>query len=506
MSDRIIVFDTTLRDGEQVPGCQLATHEKVEIAKQLELLGVDVIEAGFAISSPMDFKSIVEISKAVKDPVVCALSRAVEADIKRAAESLEYAKRGRIHTGIGASDYHIKYKFNSTHDKVLERAVAAVKYAKSFVEDVEFYAEDAGRANWEYLARMVEAVIKAGATTVNLPDTTGYCLPEMYGGMMNYLMENVPNVHKAVLSAHCHNDLGMATANTIAAVQNGARQVEVTINGIGERAGNTSLEEVAMIMQTHKGLNMQTNIKSPKINPVSKLVSKMMRMPVQPNKAIVGKNAFAHSSGIHQDGVLKHRENYEILNPHDVGVAESSIILSARSGKAALNHHLKRLGYTLEKPELEKAYIKFLDVADDKKYVEDEDLFAIMEGETQGKTEIVLKRLNVTCGSEGKPMASVELLYGGESRLGVAIGNGPVNASLRAIDSILGSGIDLEELIIQSMGGSRDTGKVHMRLCYKDEMYYGFGVDTDIVKAAVLAYLKAINKIPAFRNVKAVSA
>ena len=348
MSDRLYIFDTTLRDGEQVPGCQLNTVEKIEVARALEALGVDVIEAGFPISSPGDFNSVVEISKAVKEPIICALTRAVEKDIDVAADALKFAKHKRIHTGIGTSPYHIKYKFNSTPEEIIERAIAAVKYAKKYVEDVEFYAEDAGRSDNEYLARVIEAVIKAGATVVNIPDTTGYCLPEEYGSKIKYLMENVKGIHKAIISTHCHNDLGMATANSMTGVINGARQVEVTINGIGERAGNTSLEEVVMIMKSRKHLGIETGIRSENIYKTSRMVSSLMNMPVQPNKAIVGRNAFAHSSGIHQDGVLKNRENYEIIDPVDVGISESIIALTARSGRAALKHRLQNLGYQVE--------------------------------------------------------------------------------------------------------------------------------------------------------------
>ena len=340
MSDRLFIFDTTLRDGEQVPGCQLNTVEKIQVAKALEGLGVDVIEAGFPVSSPGDFKSVVEISKAVTWPTICALTRAVENDIKVAADALEYAKHKRIHTGIGTSDYHIKYKFNSTREEIIERAVAAVKYAKKFVEDVQFYAEDAGRTDNEYLARVIEAVIKAGATVVNIPDTTGYCLPDEFGRKIKFLKENVKGIDNVVIATHCHNDLGMATANTISGIMNGARQAEVTINGIGERAGNTSLEEVAMIFKSHHETNIVTNINTQKIYGISRMVSSLMNMPVQPNKAIVGRNAFAHSSGIHQDGVLKNRESYEIIDPKDVGIDENSIVLTARSGRAALKHRL----------------------------------------------------------------------------------------------------------------------------------------------------------------------
>lgn len=377
--NRIHIFDTTLRDGEQVPGCKLNTEQKVEIALKLEELGVDIIEAGFPISSPGDFKSVRAIAKAVKNPTVCGLSRAVEKDIKVAAESLTYAARPRIHTGIGTSESHIKYKLRTTQEKIIERAVAAVKYAKSFVEDVEFYAEDAGRTDNEYLARVVEAVIKAGATVLNIPDTTGYCLPEEYGAKIRFLKENVKGIHKATLSTHCHNDLGLATANSIAGIQNGARQIECTINGIGERAGNTSLEEVVMIMRQHPYLNLDTGINTPLLNSVSHLVSDRMGMPVQPNKAIVGANAFAHSSGIHQDGVIKKRETYEIINPLDVGVDHSKIVLTARSGRAAIAYRAKQIGFNLTKDELDVVYRSFLSVADRKKEVDDADLLQIIE-------------------------------------------------------------------------------------------------------------------------------
>jgi 2-isopropylmalate synthase len=374
MSKKIQIFDTTLRDGEQVPGCQLSTEEKITIARELEALGVDVIEAGFPISSPGDFLSVIGISRAVKEPVVCGLTRAKQEDIDVAAEALRYAKRGRIHTGIGSSDVHIKHKFKSSREQVLEQGVWAVKYAKSKGYEVEFYAEDAGRADLPFLAQMIEAVIAAGADVVNIPDTTGYCLPGLYGKRIQYLFDHVTNIHKAVVSVHCHNDLCMATANTIEGLIHGAGQAEVTINGIGERAGNTSLEEVAMILKTHQDLGLHTNIKSEKIYGISKLVSKMMRMPVQPNKAIVGSNAFAHSSGIHQDGFLKHAENYEIINPSDVGVPSSSIVLTARSGRAALKHRLEILGHKFEGQELDIVYENFLIVADEKKNVDDGDL------------------------------------------------------------------------------------------------------------------------------------
>jgi len=378
MADKIQIFDTTLRDGEQVPGCQLKTDEKLMVARELEALGVDVIEAGFPISSPGDFLSVVEISKAVKEPVVCGLTRAKKEDIDVAAEALHHAKRGRIHTGIGASDVHIKHKFRSTREQVLEQGVWAVQYAKSKGYEVEFYAEDAGRADLPFLAQLIEGVIAAGADVVNIPDTTGYCLPHLYGRRIQYLVEHVKNIDRAVISVHCHNDLGMATANTLAGLINGARQAEVTINGIGERAGNTSLEEVAMAIKTHKDLNLYTNIKSERIFEISNLVSELMHMPVQPNKAIVGRNAFAHSSGIHQDGFLKHAENYEIINPADVGVPSSSIVLTARSGRAALRHRVEQLGYHVQGEELNQLYENFLLVADEKGNVENDDLHVLM--------------------------------------------------------------------------------------------------------------------------------
>jgi 2-isopropylmalate synthase len=374
MSNKIQIFDTTLRDGEQVPGCQLKTDEKVIIAKELESLGVDVIEAGFPISSPGDFLSVVELSKAVKGATICALTRSKKEDIDVAAEALHHAKNGRIHTGIGSSDVHIKHKFKSSREQVLEQGVWAVKYAKAKGYEVEFFAEDAGRADLAFLAQLTEAVIAAGADVVNIPDTTGYCLPHLYGKRIEYLFEHVSNIHKAVISVHCHNDLGLATANTIAGLMGGARQAEVTINGIGERAGNTSLEEVAMILQVHKDLDLYTNIKSERLYDISKLVAEMMRMPVQANKAIIGANAFAHSSGIHQDGFLKHAENYEIINPFDVGVPSSSIVLTARSGRAALKHRVELLGYEVKGEELNTLYENFLVLADEKKQLENDDL------------------------------------------------------------------------------------------------------------------------------------
>ena len=379
MSDKVDIFDTTLRDGEQVPGCKLVTEEKIIIAKKLEELGVDIIEAGFPISSPGDFNSVVEISKAVKNPTICALTRAVEKDIDAAGEALKFAKKGRIHTGLATSEMHRVYKLRMSAEKVIERASFAVAHAKKYVEDVEFYAEDAGRTENEYLARVCEAAIKSGATVLNIPDTTGYCLPDQYGAKIKYLMENVTGIDKAILSTHCHNDLGLATANSIYGAINGARQIECTINGIGERAGNTALEEVVMIMRQQPNLGLHTDIKTPQLNTISKLVSEMMQMPVQPNKAIVGDNAFAHSSGIHQDGVIKHRENYEIIDPKDVGVDHSAIVLTARSGRAAVAYRAKLLGYEPTKNELNLIYEEFLKVADTRKEVNDQELLRLLK-------------------------------------------------------------------------------------------------------------------------------
>lgn len=485
MSEKVYIFDTTLRDAEQVPGCQLNTIEKIEVARQLEKLGVDVIEAGFPISSPGDFNSVVEISKAVMRPVICALTRAVKKDIDVAAQSLEFAKRGRIHTGIGTSTYHIYEKLRMTPESVLEHAVEAVKYARRFVDDVEF------------LARVVEAVIAAGATVVNIPDTTGYCLPSEYGAKIAYLMNNVPNIDKAIISTHCHNDLGMATANTLAAVENGARQVEVTINGLGERAGNTALEEVVMAIKCHNNLDFETGIDSRQIIATSKLVSNLMRMPVQPNKAIVGRNAFAHSSGIHQDGVLKSRETYEIIDPEDVGVDQSSIVLTARSGRAALKHHLAEIGYTPENDELDEIYQKFLDLADKKKMVTTRDLEVLVgTAATRRRMSIQLTGLQVVCGKSSIPTATVQISFDGDTFTETACGNGPVDAAITAVKNITKRRVHIEEYLVQAITrGSDDLGKVHIQISHKGKMYHGFGANTDIVTASVESFIDAISKI-----------
>ncbi|MDR1886577.1 MAG: 2-isopropylmalate synthase [Prevotellaceae bacterium] len=494
--DKLYIFDTTLRDGEQVPGCQLNTVEKIEVAKALESLGVDIIEAGFPVSSPGDFNSVVELSKAVTWPSICALTRAVEKDIDVAAEALQYAKRKRIHTGIGTSVYHIQYKLNSTQDEIIERAVAAVKYAKKYVEDVEFYAEDAGRTDNEYLARVVEAVIKAGATVVNIPDTTGYCLPSDYAAKIKYLTENVSNIHKAVISTHCHNDLGMATANSLAGVMSGARQVEVTVNGIGERAGNTALEEVVMAIKSHREFDVETNINTPNIWETSKLVSTLMNMPVQPNKAIVGRNAFAHSSGIHQDGVLKNRENYEIINPKDVGIDESSIVLTARSGRSALKHRLATLGViNIAQEKLDEVYQQFLLLADRKKSLTDSDILTLVGERENAHKKIKLDYLQVLCGKRVRQVATIRIDIAGEKFESTASGNGPIDASIKAVKEIIKRQMTIQEFLIQAITkGSDDVGKVHIQVEHNGKIYYGFAANTDIVTASVEAFIDAVNK------------
>jgi len=499
MSDRLYFFDTTLRDGEQVPGCQLNTVEKIQVARQLEALGVDIIEAGFPISSPGDFNSVVEISKAVTWPTICALTRAVEKDIDCAAEALQYAKRKRIHTGIGTSDEHIRYKFNSNREEIIERAVAAVKYAVAKkVDEVEFYAEDAGRTDNEYLARVVQAVVNAGAKIINIPDTTGYCMPWEYGAKIKYLMEHVDGLQdgRAILSTHCHNDLGMATANTISGVQNGARQVEVTINGIGERAGNTSLEEIAMIVKCHQAtMPVHHNINTTKIWPSSRMVSSLMNMPVQPNKAIVGKNAFAHSSGIHQDGVLKNVQTYEIMDPKDVGIDENSIVLTARSGRAALRHRLSVLGIEMDQDKLDKTYESFLKLADKKKEINDDDILMLAGAQSAEENHIQLESLQVTTGKGVTPIAAIRLKVANEMFEAAGIGNGPVDASINALKQIIRREMTLKEMTIQAISkGSDDLCKVHMQVEHDNHIFYGFGSDTDIVTASIEAYIDCINK------------
>lgn len=496
MKKQIIIFDTTLRDGEQSPGCQLNTVEKIEIAKALDELGVDIIEAGFPISSPGDLHSVQEITKAVTRPTIAALSRAIKGDIDAAVESLKFARNKRIHTFISSSDIHIIHQFKSTREKIMDQGIEAIKYAKQFAQDVEFSAMDAGRTDNEFLAIFIEAAIKAGATTVNIPDTTGYCLPEEFGTKIKYLFDHVRGIENVIVSVHCHNDLGLATANTISSVLNGARQIEVTVNGVGERAGNTSLEEAAMILKTRgEDLCTATNIHTQKIYPTSRLISRLMRMPVQANKAIVGRNAFAHSSGIHQNGILKNRFTYEIMNPEDVGISQSSLSLTARSGRAALQFHLERLGYKVSKEELDNIYKRFLDVADKKKDVNENDLRMLMGEKTQ-PNGIKLISAEIIAGTAKKPRASVSVKIGAKHRKSSSYGNGPVDAAFSAVNKIVQREVVLDEFLIQAMsGGSDDMGKVHIQIIYKGNTYHGFCADTDIIVASVRAYIDALNKI-----------
>jgi 2-isopropylmalate synthase len=510
--DKVVVFDTTLRDGEQSPGAALNVEEKLEIARALQGMGVDVIEAGFPISSPGDFKAVELLSKEIRDCTVCGLTRANKKDIDVAAEALKGAAHPRIHTGLGVSEVHIKYKLHTTPEKALKQGVDAVKYALKFVDEVEYYTEDAGRADPEYLYRVLEAAIKAGAAVVNVPDTTGYSTPEEFGALIRGIRENVPNIDKAVISVHCHNDLGMATANTLAAVANGARQVEVTINGIGERAGNTSLEEVVMALKTRRSVfGVETGIDTRHIYSVSRLVSQLTGIPVQPNKAIVGANAFAHSSGIHQDGVLKERTTYEIIDPRDVGAPDSAIILSARSGRHGLRHRLAELGYMLSDDDFEKVYERFLDVADKKKTVDTRDLEAIVSDEVGMLFEETysLEHVQVSCGNQSIPTATVRIRGpNGDVVCDADHGTGPVDAVYRAINRVIGEPNQLIEFSVQSVTEGIDAvGRVTIRI-QADEpvngeqrrVFSGHGADTDIIVASAKAYMFALNRLIAARG------
>jgi 2-isopropylmalate synthase len=514
----LVVFDTTLRDGEQSPGAALNINEKVEIAHALTEMGVDVIEAGFPISSPGDFRAVQRISREIRTSVICGLTRANRNDIDAAAEALQDAAHPRIHTGLGVSDVHIRYKLRMTPEEALERGVQAVKYAKKFVEDVQYYTEDAGRAEPEYLYRVLEAVIAAGATVVNIPDTTGYASPDEFGTLIRGICDHVSNIDQAVVSVHCHNDLGMATANTLAGVRNGARQVEVTVNAIGERAGNTSLEEVVMAIRTRRDLfgieaDWVRHIDARRIYPVSRLVSQLTGIPVQPNKAIVGANAFAHSSGIHQDGVLKERTTYEIINPRDVGVPDSEIVLSARSGRAGLRHRLAELGYTLDQEQFEKVYERFLIVADKKKTVDTRDLEAIIADEVQMFFEETfhLEHVQVSCGDHSVPTATVCLAGpDGQVICDADHGTGPVDAVYRAINRVIGEPNELIEFSVQAVTEGIDAvGRVTIRIQaeepvkengYERRVFSGRGSDMDIVVASAKAYMFALNRLIAARR------
>ncbi|HUW13225.1 MAG TPA: 2-isopropylmalate synthase [Anaerolineae bacterium] len=513
-TDRIIIFDTTLRDGEQSPGAALNVNEKVEIAHALQELGVDVIEAGFPISSPGDFRAVQRISREIRDCTICGLTRANRQDIESAAEALRDAERPRIHTGLGVSDVHIRHKLRTTREDALERGVDAVKHAKKFVDDVQYYTEDAGRAEPRYLYQVLEAVIGAGATVVNIPDTTGYSTPQEFGALVRGIIENVANIHRATVAVHCHDDLGMATANTIAGLRNGARQAEVTVNGIGERAGNCSLEEVVMALKTRQDLfRLETTIDARRIYPVSRLVSQATGISVQPNKAIVGSNAFAHSSGIHQDGVLKERTTYEIINPRDVGVPDSEIVLSARSGRAGLRYRLVELGYTLDEKQFDKVYHRFLDVADKKKTVETRDLEAIVGDEVQVFHEETykLEHVQVSCGDHSIPTATV-CIRGpdGEVQCDAAHGTGPVDSIYKAINRVICEPNELIEFSIQAVTEGIDAvGRVTIRIQADDpvqengverRIFSGRGSDTDIVVASAKAYMFALNRLIAARR------
>lgn len=502
MKNTIHIFDTTLRDGEQAPGCQLNTVEKIEVAKALQDLGVDVVEPGFPISSKGDFDAVVEITKAIQRPIISPLARAIKGDIDCAADSLKYAKRKRIHTFISSSDIHIKYVFKSTREEILQRAIDAVKHAKSYVEDVQFSPMDAGRTDNEFLAHFVEKVIEAGATVINIPDTTGYCMPWEFGEKIKYLVDNVKNIDKVTIAVHCHNDLGLATANALAGISNGARQVEGTINGVGERAGNTALEEVIMAIKTNKAMKFDLGINTKKIYPTSRLISRLMKMPVQANKAIVGANAFAHASGIHQDGMLKNKQAFEIMQPTDVGLEETQIVLGARSGRAALKHRLEAIGFTIAKEHLDALYPKFLELADRKKEINDEDLQMLMGRETEIARKLQIELVEVMCGYPLKPMASVKMMIDGTEHIASSTGNGPVDASYNCVNQIVKDAKllkklpELKEFLIQAVTkGSDDISRVNVQLEHGKKMYYGFGSDTDIVVAAVRAYVDSLNKM-----------
>jgi len=510
--EKVMVFDTTLRDGEQSPGAALNVDEKLEIARALEGMGVDIIEAGFPISSPGDFHAVQRISREIRGCVVCGLTRANRKDIDAAVEALEDAACPRIHTGLGVSDVHVTHKLRTTRQRALEMGVDAVAYARRFVPDVQYYAEDAGRADPQYLHRVLEAVIDAGATVVNIPDTTGYTSPDEFGALIRGIVDNVANIHLAVISVHCHNDLGMATANTLAGVRHGARQVEVTVNGIGERAGNTSMEEVVMALKTRRDLfGVDTNVDTRRIYPMSRMVSQLTSIPVQPNKAIVGANAFAHSSGIHQDGVLKERTTYEIIDPWDIGAPESAIVLSARSGRHGLRHRLAELGYALSDGQFEKVYRRFLDVADKKKTVDTRDLEAIVADEAQMFFEETyhLEQIQVSCGDHSIPTATVRIRRpDGVTVCDADHGTGPVDAVYRAINRVIGEPNELIEFSIQAVTEGIDAvGRVTVRIQADEpvngerrQIFSGNGADTDIIAASAKAYMFALNRLIAARR------
>lgn len=503
--DKVIIFDTTLRDGEQSPGCSMDAAEKFEVAQQLARLKVDVIEAGFPISSPGDFQAVKRIAETVGrgkkgsfTPQICGLSRCVKADIDACWNAVKGARFPRIHTFIATSDIHIEHKFKSTRAQILDRAVEMVKHARKYTANVEFSPEDAVRSNFDYLCQVVTAVIDAGASTVNIPDTVGYSVPYEFGSLIQRLIEKVPNIHKAVISVHCHNDLGLAVSNSLAAVLNGARQVECTVNGLGERAGNAAMEEIVMTLKTRKDLfNVSTGVNTQEIYRASRLVSQITGMVVQPNKAVVGTNAFAHSSGIHQDGMIKNRATYEIMNPEDVGIEESALLLTARSGRNGLNSRLKHLGFELSAKELDAIFDKFKALADKKKYVFDDDLAALL---TEGKSEVrktyVLEYLNISSGTGTIPTATVRLKKGGKVFQEAACGDGPVDATTKAVDKITGLKPKLEDYSLRAISSGKDAlGEVTVRVDYEGIKMLGRGTSTDIIEASAKAYLAAVNRI-----------
>ena len=498
--EKVIIFDTTLRDGEQSPGATLNIDEKIEIAKQLAKLGVDVIEAGFPVSSPGDFNSVKMIAQKVKGPIIAGLARAHKKDIDAAWEAVKYAEKPRIHTFIATSDIHLEYKLRKTREEVLKIAVEMVSYAKSLCKDIEFSAEDAGRTDPDYLCQVVEAVIDAGATTVNIPDTVGYTIPEEFGALIAYVKNNVPNIDKAIISVHCHNDLGMATANTIAAISNGARQVECTVNGLGERAGNCSLEEIAMILKTRKDkMGLYSTVDTTKIYNISRLVSNLTGMLVQPNKAIVGANAFAHEAGIHQDGILKERSTYEIMKASDLGIKEESkLVLGKHSGRHAFSKKLKELGHDLSKEQINKAFIEFKNLADKKKEIFDEDLEVIAQTESGKSQETwTLSQVQISSGNISIPTASVQLknLKTGEIKMTAATGTGPVDAIYQGIENIMGVHPKLTEFSMLAVTAGIDAqAEVTAKILYKGKTITGRGASTDIIVASTLAYINALNR------------
>jgi 2-isopropylmalate synthase len=511
--EKVMIFDTTLRDGEQAAGSRLGAREKLEIARQLTRLKVDIIEAGFPASSPDDFEAVRLISEQIEGPIICGLTRAVKEDIEVCKKALAKAKRRRIHTGIGVSEIHIAGKFaddkygktmGEKKANILKMAVKAVKQAAEFTNDVEFYAEDSGRADRNFLYKMLEAVIGAGATVVNIPDTTGYAMPEQWGALIRDIRANVPNIAKATISVHCHNDLGLAVANSLAGIKNGARQVEGTINGVGERAGNAAIEEIVMAILTRQDFfeEVETNINTREFYRTSRMVADMLGMPVPANKAIVGRNAFAHSSGIHVDGFLKKRETYEIMRPETIGLTESRVVLTARTGRHGLRHRLEEMGYTLSKEELDKTYQRFLAVADKKREVFDEDLAAIISDEIHLIEQTYeLQYLHVSCGTGTLPTASVRIKTKGETRQAAACGDGPVDAAYEAIREATGQSPELENYSIRAVtGGKEALGEATVKIRDDSRSYAGRGISTDIIEASAKAYVDAINRMVAAKE------